>query len=214
MKKLLAVLAVVILTAICSPAVAGEQGEQSRKIMVDKYLQGAQLYESNSPKAYDVLKPVAEAGNPNAQYLLGTLYDFGRGVETDHEEANRWYLKAAEQGQDDAQYNLAISYERGEGIAQNDRQAIYWLGQSAARGDGQALEVLKNYAKRSADARYALAQVYRNGVKLHNNQDLYPDEADDEAIAPDKDTYLYWLQQAVKLGSTKAAQELDAQTGK
>ena len=34
----------------------------------------------------------------DAQYELGTCYEFGKGVEQSYEQAIRWYRKAAEQG--------------------------------------------------------------------------------------------------------------------
>lgn len=41
---------------------------------------------------------LAEQGDANAQYNLGTMYDNGEGVREDDEEAAKWYRKAAEQG--------------------------------------------------------------------------------------------------------------------
>ena len=42
--------------------------------------------------------PLAEAGNAEAQFLLGTLYEEGRGVPPDFDEAAHWYERAATQG--------------------------------------------------------------------------------------------------------------------
>lgn len=43
------------------------------------------------------LKTLAEQGDAAAMYDLGVAYDFGDGVEQNHEEAVRWYRLAAEQ---------------------------------------------------------------------------------------------------------------------
>ena len=48
----------------------------------------------------------AEQGDASAQYSLGVMYDFGRGVLEDDAEAVRWYRLAAEQGDADAQNRL------------------------------------------------------------------------------------------------------------
>jgi TPR repeat protein len=142
------------------------------------------------------------------------MYDFGRGMAVNHEEANVWYLKAAAQGQDDAQYNLAISYKRGEGIEQDDNKAIYWLGKAAAKGDQDSLSVLEDYAGQYPAAQYALALVFRDGVKLHDYPALYPDEEDDENITPDPEKYIYWLEQAAENGYPEAVAELKAAAAK
>jgi TPR repeat protein len=203
MKKLSLLLLLVALTAA---------GCASREIMQDNYVRGNAAYDEDYPvEAFVLLKPAADWGNPNAQYLIATMYDFGRGLRVDHEEANVWYLRAAQEGQDDAQYNLAISYKRGEGIEQDDAMAVYWLGRSAARGDQDALSVLEDYANSEPEAMYALALIYRNGAELHtDNPALYPDEEDDRSIAPDPEQYLYWLNQAAEQGHPQAVKEAAA----
>ena len=41
-------------------------------------------------------KPLAEAGDVDAQYNLGIMYDNGYGVPQDYAEAVKWYRLAAE----------------------------------------------------------------------------------------------------------------------
>src|SRR6478736_521037 len=41
-------------------------------------------------------RPIADAGDPHAQYNLGLLYARGQGVEQDYKQAASWYEKAAE----------------------------------------------------------------------------------------------------------------------
>ena len=205
MKKLSLLLLTLVLVAGCATTM------NTREVMQDSYLQGVQAYEDyDYDKAFSLLKSAATAGNPNAQYLLAILYDFGRGTSTNHEEANVWYLKAAEQGQDDAQFNLAISYRRGEGIEQNHDMAVYWLGKAAANGDRDAMRVLVNeYSDTYPEAQYALAHIYRDGITLHNNLDMYPNEEDNQEIAPDAEEYRYWLKMAAENGHPEAMKELE-----
>ena len=47
---------------------------------------------------FELAKTRAEAGDANAQLLLGVMYDHGKGVLEDDKEAVKWYRKAAEQG--------------------------------------------------------------------------------------------------------------------
>ena len=42
--------------------------------------------------------PVAEQGNADAQWLLGSMYEEGKGVPQDYKIAVKWYTHAAEQG--------------------------------------------------------------------------------------------------------------------
>ena len=44
------------------------------------------------------LKERAEKGDAEAQYELGNVYYFGKGVAVDHDKANEWYQKAADNG--------------------------------------------------------------------------------------------------------------------
>ena len=56
--------------------------------------------------ALRITQPLAEQGNPSAQYDLGVLYEKGRGVAKDEVEAATWYRKAADQGYEQAQRAL------------------------------------------------------------------------------------------------------------
>ena len=86
----------------------------------------------NYKKALYWYSKVAEKGSIYAQYMLGELYDFGKGTVENHDMAVYWYKKSAEQGNVDAQYNLAIKYAKGEGVPQNNKLAYVWSSLSAA----------------------------------------------------------------------------------
>ncbi len=43
-------------------------------------------------------RPLAEQGDANAQFNLGSMYEYGEGVPQDDKEAARWFRLAAEQG--------------------------------------------------------------------------------------------------------------------
>ena len=49
--------------------------------------------------AYSEFNVSARAGNRDAQYMLGRLYELGRGVRQDFVQAHLWYNLAAAQGQ-------------------------------------------------------------------------------------------------------------------
>ncbi len=71
-------------------------------------LEGQQYFEEqNYTKAFKELKPLAEKGNPDAQYALGYMYFYGKGTPKDLPLALKWMNKAAQQGQPLAQQALA-----------------------------------------------------------------------------------------------------------
>jgi len=87
---------------------------------------------------FEAAKPEAENGDVIAQYVLGTLYSHGRGVDKDYFEAAKWFRKAAEQGNADAEYALGICYYKGEGVETNDTEAVKWCRRAAEQNHANA----------------------------------------------------------------------------
>jgi TPR repeat protein len=85
--------------------------------------------------AYRLWRPLAEQGDAEAQYKLGTMYDIGQGVPLDNAKAGRWFRKAAEQGHATAQYKLGVMYEAGWGVPQDYAKAVRWFRKAAEQGD-------------------------------------------------------------------------------
>ncbi|NBR11903.1 MAG: sel1 repeat family protein [Alphaproteobacteria bacterium] len=56
----------------------------------------ASYSQGNFAKAYKELKPLADDGEPTAQYMLGEMFRMGQGVKKDEPAAVKWYKKAAE----------------------------------------------------------------------------------------------------------------------
>ena len=93
--------------------------------------------------AYKILRPLAEQGNAEAQFLIGHMYRTGQGVTKDHTEAVTWYRLAAEQGISDAEYLLGVMYYEGSGVPQDNQQAKEWLLRAAKQGDLTAQQALE-----------------------------------------------------------------------
>lgn len=86
-----------------------------------------------------VLRQSAEAGDQQAQLMMGTMYEDGvGGLSSDLREAAYWYEQAARQGYPKAQYNLGLLYEDGRGVKQNYKQAAYWYDKAAESGFSEA----------------------------------------------------------------------------
>jgi uncharacterized protein len=82
-------------------------------------------------------RPLAERGNPEAQFILGQMYNTGRGVSQDHAEAVKWYRRAAEQGDVLAQAVLGAMYGGEEGVPADYVQSYMWLNLAASRASTQ-----------------------------------------------------------------------------
>ena len=89
-------------------------------------------------KAYEIWKPLAESGNPNAMLNISNLYEQGQGVRLDPNKAARWMRRAAETGFGPAQFNYGVMLERGKGVARNLFEAGQWFEKAAAQGDSEA----------------------------------------------------------------------------
>ena len=92
--------------------------------------------------AHDGLLSLSEAGNLDAQFHLGFMYDFGEGIPENDTEALKWWHGAAEQGHRPSQLILGMKYRMGAGIPHDYVQARHWLLRAAAQGDGQAAKHL------------------------------------------------------------------------
>ena len=110
-------------------------------------------------KALEILLPLAEAGNLEASYTVGVLYDFGRGVNQDDMMAGMWYRLPAENGMAEAQLAMAVLFDSGEGILQNVVEAYAWSSIAADQGLAKAerlrdsvRSIMSRVDKKNADA--------------------------------------------------------------
>src|SRR5260221_2850295 len=70
---------------------------------------------TTAPSALSSLRVRAAAGDAEAQFQLGGLYETGRGVPQNFVDAVRWFKAAAEQGSVPAQGRLGEIYLNGRG---------------------------------------------------------------------------------------------------
>lgn len=137
------------------------------------YQKGMKHYHPNDAgAAVRELKPLAEQGNAEAQFNLGSLYYQGRGVPQDYAEAARWMRKAAEQGHVSSQTTLGSIYAEGvQGAIQKDYpQALMWFVFAAAQGDREALQLRDAMANRMTPTQIAEAQKLAREFKPQDVQ--------------------------------------------
>lgn len=135
------------------------------------YQNGIRYYKpDDAAAAVSDLMPIAELGNAEAQFNLGSLYYQGRGVPQDYTEAVKWLRKAAEQGHTFAQVTLGTIYAEGVqgGVEQDYPQALMWFVFAAAMGDTEALEFRDALARQMTPAQIAEAQKLAREFKPQN----------------------------------------------
>ena len=109
------------------PSTSDQLADADRAVATQRY-----------PDAIAILKPLADAGNPQAQTRLGDASAEGHGVERDLAAAERWYEKAALQGDTGAQLKLGAMFAKGNGVTQNNNLAYVWYGTAARLGSNSA----------------------------------------------------------------------------
>ena len=98
------------------------------------YYDGLMAYQGQDyPTAFRELAPLADAGDPRSQKLVGLMYRDGQGVPQDFVRAHQWLNLAAASGDGEAasaRDELAQRMERGQ-IAEAQRLAAGWQPGSA-----------------------------------------------------------------------------------
>ena len=87
-------------------------------------------------------RPFAEDGVARAQNNLGVMYENGKGVRRDIDQALKWYRLAASQGYAGAQNNLAMMYAIGRVVPRNPVRAYMWFSLAAASLSGEVGETV------------------------------------------------------------------------
>jgi len=123
----------------------------------------------------------AGQGHASAQYQMGQIYIYGKGIPKNEKTAQKWYRLAAEQGNDHARSHLenlqkTISTrkraEKGDVNAQNKLGEMYRDGRDGGGTNNfkTALKWFRLAAKQgNGGAQYNLAAMYYNGYGVLRN---------------------------------------------
>ena len=106
---------------------------------------------NNLPSAVVWYLELAEQGDKDAQYNLGSIYETGFGVNVDMKEAVKWYNKAAFQGHQMAQLKLGMMYYLGKGTEQSTIKGNKWIREAAKSGNSLALLLQENVIAHDVD---------------------------------------------------------------
>jgi len=80
----------------------------------------------------------ANSGNTEAQFKLGSAYDYGQGITRDSNEALKWYLMAAEAGNAEAQNSVGSGYQ----AEKKYKLAYEWYKKAAKQNHALAINNL------------------------------------------------------------------------
>jgi TPR repeat protein len=105
--------------------------------------------------AVRINQPLAERGDPAAQFQMGILYLSGWGLEKNYAEALKWLQMAANNENKDAQYMLGNLYYRGQGVSVDFNQSFFWRKKAADN--------------KHPFAAFDLAEMYMNGIGVQRN---------------------------------------------
>lgn len=112
------------------------------------FADGLQAYDGGDYAfALENWRPLADAGDADAQAALAGMYVGGVGVAQNFRRAVRWYEAAARQGHVQAQLNLGELYAEGRGVPRDPIQGLKWLGIAAATGHPWAVAASKELEK-------------------------------------------------------------------
>jgi TPR repeat protein len=136
--------------------------------------------------ALRLLRAPAEAGNADAQLLLGIMYQDGEGVPKDPAQAAQWIRKAAEQDNATAEFALGVMYLQAMGVPKDEAAAVRWLEKAAMQlppaqfalarfheDNGNYAEALKWYrllaGQGDADSQNDVGHMYETGRGVAQN---------------------------------------------
>lgn len=103
-------------------------------------------------EAYCIMRPLAEAGDADAQYNIGWMYMNGYGLRVNDSLALEWWKEASEQGHSDASFSIGMLYSLGEGeVSKDTNEAIDYYLIAADEKHEDAIAILKSMMSRNDD---------------------------------------------------------------
>jgi GAF domain/Sel1 repeat/PilZ domain len=120
-------------------------------------LQNAADHQSH-PVSPEELRKLANQGDADAQWQLGTLYHDGLLVPQDDAQAVQWFQRSAEQGYVRAQATLGSYYWAGRGVRQDYSKAYFWSQLALAQGDQNSKLLLEGLSTQMTQSQITKAR--------------------------------------------------------
>jgi TPR repeat protein len=158
-----------------------QTGDLPSEVLLWLAYSGGHGVPKNTQKGIPWLRKAAEQGSLESQFVLGTVYEFGRGGEpVNHKESFKWALLAAQRGHMVAQHNVATDYFEGTGVSKDLEQARSWYTRAAEQG--------------FAHSEWMLGRIYVDGI----------------GVAPNREEGLKWLSKSLAQGHSPTMMTLAA----
>jgi|GEM_PF-1436361 len=125
-----------------------DSGEKKDRILLGYMYSEGKCAERDYKKAEELLRPEADGGDPEAQYILGNIY-LNTAAADNAGKATEMYFKSAGAGNPFAQFFIGRLYYTGNIMPKDPAAAALWYKRAAARG--------------LTDAQMNLAGMYLNG---------------------------------------------------
>ena len=157
-----------------------------------------------------LVKEQAEAGNADAQNVLGVLFYEGDGVKKDHAQAFEWLFRAAEQGHAKGMFNVGLLYSYGYGVPKNDEKAVEYYMSAAEKGVRGSYQKLGNayyYGKGTEKDMGKALEWYEKAVEagLDESQPFLAWAYSERyGVSKDEEKAKKWLFAAVEKGNLRA----------
>lgn len=160
----------------------------------------------NQEITLDALAQLAEQGDADALYQLGSRYARGEDVPQDWERAAACYTQAAERGHAAAQYSLGVCYAYGRGVPKNANTAAKWYLKAAEQEHPVAQKDLGVCFARGRGVRQDWAQAaiwYARSAEngdIHAQHNLAQRYARGEGVPQDFQQAAVWYRRAADQG--------------
>lgn len=141
-----------------------QQAESIFQKGVKHYNKGREgVDDPNFSKAFECFMKSAKAGNVEAQFYLGTMYEYGEGVAKNIIKSNEWYSRAfvayehaVEQGVVESMVGLGDCYLHGRGVEEDTNKALELYKKAFNNG--------------CAKAGVKLGECYQYGIGVEENK--------------------------------------------
>ncbi len=123
------------------------------------YESGIAAYEAeNYDEAFQILKPLADNGDSEAQYQIAEMYKYGEGTAESIDEAIVWYKKSAEQLNSSALFDLGWMHKAGRLVATDLPYAYMWFSLGLPDDDGSFATLIDDLNGEMTSAQKGKAQ--------------------------------------------------------
>ena len=125
-------------------------------------------------RARELWLPLANAGDPQAQNALGTMYYMGLGLRRNDSKAVEWFEKAARQGHPGAQRNAGMMYLDGRGVEQDFLTAYMWFYAADKQGNDGADTYIETLASKLTPNQQIKARRTADKFIINPTEDYVP----------------------------------------